>query len=57
MREELIRRAKELAPPARLRVALVWDEQPAGGPGGTGEFAELAMALDVPLAIINPVRL
>ena len=55
--QELIRRAKELAPPARLRVALVWDEQPAGGPGGTGEFAELAVALDVPLAIINPIKL
>jgi hypothetical protein len=55
--QELIRRAKELAPPAQLRVALVWDEQPAGGPGGTGEFAELAMALDVPLAIINPIKL
>lgn len=54
---ELIRRAKELAPPSELRVALVWDEQPAGGPGGTGEFAELAIALDVPLAIINPTKL
>lgn len=55
--QELIRRAKELAPPAELRVALVWDEQPAGGPGGTGEFAELAMALGIPLAIINPIKL
>ena len=55
--QEMIRRARELAPPAKLRVALVWDEQPAGGPGGTGEFAELAVALDVPLAIINPIKL
>ena len=39
--EALLRRARELAPPAELRVALVWDEHPAGGPGGTGEFAEL----------------
>jgi len=53
----LLRRAEELAPTAELYVALVWDEQPAGGPGGTGEFAELAMALDVPLAIINPTKL
>lgn len=54
---ELIRRAKELAPPAELRVALVWDGQPATGPGGTGEFAELAMDLDAPLAVINPTKL
>lgn len=53
----LFRRAEELVPPAELCVALVWDEQPAGGPGGTGEFAELAMALDAPLAIINPTKL
>ena len=53
----LLRRAKELAPPAELCLALVWDEHPAGGPGGTGEFAELAMALDAPLAIINPTKL
>ncbi len=54
---DLLRRAMELAPPAELRIALVWDEQPAGGPGGTGEFATLAADLDVPLAIINPTRL
>ncbi len=53
----LLRRAEELAPTAELYVALVWDEQPAGGPGGTGEFAELAMAPDAPLAIINPTKL
>jgi hypothetical protein len=55
--QALIRRAEELAPPAELRVALVWDEQPAAGPGGTGDFAELARALDGPLAIINPAKL
>lgn len=55
--QALIRRAEELAPPAELRIALVWDEQPAGGPGGTGDFAELAMALDAPLAVINPAKL
>jgi hypothetical protein len=55
--QALLRRAEELAPPAELRVALVWDEQPAGGPGGTGEFAGLATALDAPLAIINPTKL
>ncbi len=54
--QALLRRAEELAPPAELRVALVWDEQPTGGPGGTGEFAELAAALDAPLAIINPAK-
>ena len=54
---DLLQRAVELAPPAELRIALVWDEQPAGGPGGTGDFAELAAELDVPLAIINPTRL
>lgn len=53
----LIRRAEELAPPAELRVAVVWDELPPGGPGGTGEFAKLAMALDAPLAVINPAKL
>ena len=53
----LLQRAQELAPPAELHVALVWDEQPAGGPGGTGEFADLAMALDAPLVIINPAKL
>jgi hypothetical protein len=55
--QDLIRRAADLAPPAELRVALVWDEQPAGGPGGTGDFAELATALDAPLVIINPTKL
>jgi hypothetical protein len=55
--QALLRRAEALAPPAELRVALVWDEQPAGGPGGTGEFAELAAALDAPMAIINPAKL
>jgi hypothetical protein len=54
---DLVNRAKELAPPADLHVALIWDEQPTGGPGGTGEFAELAEALSVPLAIINPTKL
>lgn len=54
---DLLQRAKQLAPPADLRIALVWDQQPADGPGGTGEFAELAAALGVPLAIINPTRL
>jgi hypothetical protein len=53
----LFRRAEELVPPAELCVALVWDEQPAGGPGGTGEFASLAASLDAPLAIINPTKL
>jgi hypothetical protein len=53
----LFHRAEELVPPAELCVALVWDEQPAGGPGGTGEFAELAASLDAPLAIINPTKL
>jgi hypothetical protein len=53
----LFRRAEELVPPAELCVALVWDEQPAGGPGGTGEFANLAASLDAPLAIINPTKL
>jgi hypothetical protein len=55
--QALLRRAEELAPPAELRIALVWDEQPAGGAGGTGEFAGLAAALDAPLAIINPSEL
>jgi hypothetical protein len=53
----LFSRAEELAPPAELCVALVWDEQPAGGPGGTGDFAKLAMAAGTPLAIINPTRM
>jgi len=55
--QALLRRARELAPPAELRVALVWDEQAAGGPGGTSQFAELAASLDAPLSIINPARL
>ena len=29
----MIERALRLVPPATLRVALVWDEAPAGGPG------------------------
>ena len=53
----LFRRAEELVPPAELCVALVWDERPAGGPGGTGEFANLAASLDAPLAVINPTKL
>jgi hypothetical protein len=53
----LIRRALELAPPARLHVALVWDGRPAGGPGGTGDFAALARDLDAPLAVIDPTSL
>jgi hypothetical protein len=53
----LIRRARELAPPAELRIAIVWDELPAGGPGGTGEFAELVAALNAPLEVINPTKL
>jgi len=55
--QALLRRAEELVPPAELCVGLVWDEQPAGGPGGTGEFAGLAASLDAPLAIINPAKL
>jgi len=55
--QALLRRAEELVPPAELCVGLVWDEQPAGGPGGTGEFASLAASLDAPLAIINPAKL
>jgi hypothetical protein len=53
----LLRRAKELTIQGELRVALVWDRQPASGPGGTGEFAELAAALDAPLAVIDPTKL
>lgn len=53
----MIERAVELAPPARLRVALVWDGQPAGGPGGTGDFAALAHRLGAPLEIVDPTRL
>lgn len=55
--QALIERAQQLTPQTPLRVGLVWDEQPAGGPGGTGEFAGLASALDAPLAIINPTKL
>jgi hypothetical protein len=53
----MIRRVEALSPPAKLHVALVWDEQPAGGPGGTGELAELARRLHAPLAVINPTQL
>jgi hypothetical protein len=53
----MIRRAEALVPPAELRIALVWDEQPAGGPGGTGDFADLARRFHAPLAIINPTNL
>ena len=54
---EMFRRVEALAPPAKLHIALVWDEQPAGGPGGTGEFADLAQRFHAPLAIINPTLL
>jgi hypothetical protein len=54
---ELLGRAEALSPPARLHIALVWDEQPADGPGGTGEFAALARRFDAPLVIINPTTL
>jgi hypothetical protein len=53
----MIERALQLAPPAMLRVALVWDEEPAGGPGGTGDFAALAHRLGAALEIVNPTRL
>ena len=53
----MIERALRLVPPATLRVALVWDEAPAGGPGGTGDFAELAHRLGAALEIVNPTRL
>jgi hypothetical protein len=52
----MIERALHLAPPAALLVALVWDEQPAGGPGGTGDFAALAHRLRAPLEVVNPTR-
>jgi hypothetical protein len=55
--DDLIRRATELAPPAELRVALVWDGQRADGPGGTSDFAALAERLGAPLAVIDPTRL
>jgi hypothetical protein len=54
---DLIQRAEQLAPPAHLPIALVWDEQPAEGEGGTGDFAELARRFDAPLAIIDPTAL
>lgn len=54
---DLIRRAEQLAPPAHLHIALVWDQQPAPGQGGTGDFADLAKRIDAPLAIINPAKL
>jgi hypothetical protein len=54
---DLNRRAEALAPPARLHIALVWDEQPAGGPGGTGDFADAARRLHAELAIVNPLKL
>jgi hypothetical protein len=53
----MIRRAEDLVPPAELCIALVWDEQPAGGPGGTGDFADLARRFHAPLAVINPTQL
>jgi hypothetical protein len=54
---DLLRRAHDLAPPAELYVALVWDEQEPGGEGGTGDFARLAAELKAPLAVINPAKL
>ena len=44
-------------PPERLKVLLVWDEEPAGGPGGTGDFAVAARELGAELEIINPTSL
>jgi hypothetical protein len=54
---EMFRRARTLCPPSLPCVALVWDEQPAGGPGGTGEFAVQATALGAEIVLINPVKL
>lgn len=54
---QLIRRAGELESSCDLHIALVWDGQPAGGEGGTGDFAELAERFHAPLAIINPTVL
>jgi hypothetical protein len=34
-----------------------WDGQPAGGEGGTGDFAGLAERFRAPLAIVNPTLL
>lgn len=53
----IIERARRFAPPAVLRIALVWDEKPAAGHGGTGDFAELARELDCSLAVVNPTTL
>jgi len=50
-------RARELAPPAELHVALVWDGRPPGGPGGTGELAETARQLGIPFVAIDPTHL
>lgn len=53
----IIERARRLAPPATLRIGLVWDEKQAPGHGGTGDFAELARDLDCSLAVVNPTLL
>ena len=54
--QAMIARARQLAPPAQLHIALIWDGNAADGPGGTTDFAELARSLDAPLAIIDPLR-
>jgi hypothetical protein len=38
-----------------LVAALVWDEQPAGGPAGTAGMAALLQERDVPTTVINPM--
>lgn len=53
----IIERARRLAPPATLRIGLVWDEKQAPGNGGTGDFADLARDLDCSLAVVNPTLL
>lgn len=53
----IIERARQLAPPATLRIGLVWDEKGAAGHGGTGDFAALARDLDCSLAVVNPTTL
>lgn len=53
----IIERARQLAPPAVLRIGLVWDEKQAAGHGGTGDFAALAQELDASLAVVNPTTL
>lgn len=36
---------------------VIWDEQPARGPGGTGDAVDVAEAIGVPVLIVNPNKL